>query len=117
MVGRAGQFPLWSWCISQCGEEFPRACQGSGALRMAGHNSRHKFFQYIFNNLFFTSPSGIPTMHRLAHFMLSHRSLILLSGFFHLVFCLLSSLGDLLSSIFHITDKFPCIIHSSPYCP
>lgn len=51
-VGRAGQFPLWSWCISQCGEEFPRACQGSGALRMAGHNSRHKFFQYVLNNLF-----------------------------------------------------------------
>ena len=44
----------------------------------------------IFSILFsFSSPSGIPIMHSLARFVLSHRPLVLLSCFFHLVFCLL----------------------------
>ena len=31
------------------------------------------FFKYIFNPLSLPSPSGIPAVHRLAHFILSHR--------------------------------------------
>ena len=54
-----------------------------------------KFSAITSSNVFlisfsFLSPSGIPIMHRLAHFILSHGSLILLSCFCHLVFCLLS---------------------------
>ena len=81
-----------------------------------------KFSAVISSNIFsiplsFSSPSVIPIMHRLACFILSHRSLILLLCFFHLFFCLLSYLGDFHYSIFHITNSFLCIIHSGFYCP
>ena len=53
-----------------------------------------KFSAIISSNIFsisfsFSSPSGISTMHRLAYFILSHRSHIAFM-FFQLVFCLLS---------------------------
>lgn len=80
-----------------------------------------KFSAIISSNIFsipfsFSSPSGIPIMHRLAFFVLSHSSLMLLSCFFHLGFCLLSRLSDCHCSIFHITNSFLCIIHSGLYC-
>jgi len=80
-----------------------------------------KFSAIISSNIFsiplsFSFPSGIPIMRILARFILSHRSLILLSCFFHLVFCLLSWLGDFHYFIFHITNSFLCIIHSALYC-
>ena len=80
-----------------------------------------KFPVIISSNIFsiplsFSSPSGIPIMPRLAYFILSHRCLILLL-FFHLVFCLLSCLGDFHYSIFCITNSLFCIIHSGFYCP
>ena len=77
-----------------------------------------KFLDTISSNIFlipfsFSSPSGILTIHSLACFMLSHRSLLLPSCFFNLVFCLLSWLGDFRYSIFHVTNSFLCIIHSA----
>ena len=73
-----------------------------------------KFSAIISSSMFsmpfsFSSPSGIPVMHRLAHFILSHRSLVLLSCFFNLVFCLLSWLVDFHYFIFQVTNSFLCI--------
>ena len=78
-----------------------------------------KFTAIIYSNIFsipfsFSSPSGIPIMHRLARFILSHRSHIAFI-LFDLVFCLLTWLGDFHYSVFHITDSFFCIIHSGFY--
>ena len=79
-----------------------------------------KFSAIISSNMFtmpfsFSSPSGIPIMHRLAHFILSHRSLVLLSCFFNLVFCMLSWLGDFHYFILYVTNSFLCIIFSAFY--
>ena len=63
----------------------------------------------------FSSPSRIRIMHKFACFILSHRSHISFI-FFHLLFCLLSWLGDFHYSLFHITNSFLCIIHSGLYC-
>ena len=50
-------------------------------------------------------PSEIPIMHRLAHFILSHRDLILLF-FFHMASCLLFWLGNFHCSVFQNTYSF-----------
>ena len=70
----------------------------------------------MFNPLFFFFSSGIPTMCRLSCVIVSHRSHIAFM-FIHWVFCLLSSLGDFLYSMIHVTNLLLCIIHSDLYCP
>ena len=56
--------------------------------------SLNKFWSFSLS-----SPSGDPIMHKLAYFRLSHRSLMLLSFFFHWYFYLLFWLGDFHYSI------------------
>ena len=69
----------------------------------------------IFSTPFSFSSPGIPFMQRLPHFVLSHRSLILILWFFFpFGFCLLFCLGDFHYSIFHIANSFLCNIHSAP---
>ena len=63
---------LWKWCPDLF-IDF---------ITPKGSNFKLYFYQRIFLIPFsFSSPSRIPIMHRLAHFILSHRSLILLSVF------------------------------------
>ena len=75
----------------------------------------HNFFQYISFPCFFPSPLGFllcigwPALYY---------PISLLYGFhvfFHLVFCLMSQLGDFHYFIFHVTNWFLCTIHSHLY--
>ena len=74
------------------------------------------FSDIISSNIFLihfsSSSSEMPMMHRLTHFMLSHRPLILSSCFFQLVLCQ-SWLGDFRHSIFQVTNLLFFIIHSA----
>ena len=70
----------------------------------------------IFSIPFSFSSSGIPIMHRLACFILSHRSLIFLSFLKNLVFYLSFWFCDFGYSVFQVIYWLLCIVHSSVQC-